>query len=131
MILLIGKKQLLNKKGFLLLETFVALAVLIIGLVFVSRSLMSSLDAFRISSEYSQAILISEQVLWDIIQNKEDSLGNSSGGLAAFDKTFEWSLAITPLDKDIPNLNQAHFELSWRGKRKKETLQIITYLPSP
>ncbi len=58
-------KVVLGQRGFLLLETFLAVFFLAVGLTAVLRSYGSSIRALGISADYTKALLLLEKSLWE------------------------------------------------------------------
>lgn len=114
-----------SRSGFLLFEVMVTITILSLGLVMVLRSFASSLGAARFAQNYTEAILLAEEKLWewekvDAIIPEEPMSGDLPGG-------FRWKLEATPLE-DASNLNEVKVAVSWKERGRQEEVSLATYL---
>ena len=118
-----------NRRGYLLLEVVVSIAVVAIGLAVILRSFTSSLRASKIAQEYFDASLVLQETLCGF--EEEEKL---EGGLAAGETAGEvtgtpYSLEtrITRIG-DLDPLNEAIVVISWKNRDRNEKIEIGTYL---
>jgi len=112
--LTIGK----NKKGFLLFEVMITVAVLSLGLVIIIHSFISCLNGTRTIVSYIDAGFYLERKMWDIENGLEDTYGE--------DEKYKWKLDRNVIE-DI-DLSEAVLSVSWDQNKVEKKLTLTTYL---
>jgi hypothetical protein len=121
------------KSGFLLLEIVITVAVLSLGLVFLSRSFISSLDAAKTSSDYTLSISLLENKLWELEMSERIATffisepPSQSGDFGADYEGFSWAYLASPLEAN-PSLEELNLEVSWVRARRKGKVNLTTYM---
>jgi len=121
MILRAGK----NKRGFLLLEVMVSVAMLSIGIVMVSGSFMNSIKAIDLSEDYFRAGLLFEEKIYEV-SNSTAVEGLSSGVFADFNNRFSWNMNVIKSEQDL--VYEFDLQVSWDQGAKMHELSVVTYL---
>lgn len=118
-----------GKKGYLLLEVVVSIAVVAIGLAVILRSFTSSLRASKIAQEYFEASLLIRDAMAAL--EEEEKL---AGGVSAADTTgqisgtpYNLETKITKISDEDP-LNEVTAVIYWKNKERNEKIEISTYL---
>ena len=112
--LTIGK----SKKGFLLFEVMITVAVLSLGLVIIIHSFISCLNGTRTIVSYTDAGFYLERKMWDIENGLEDTYGE--------DEKYKWKLDRNVIE-DI-DLSEAVLSVSWDQNKVEKKLTLTTYL---
>lgn len=122
----INLKVLISRVGFLLLETLFAVLILTTGLTLVVRSFGTSLNALRISNDYTRAMLLMEEKMWDLESKGSINPGTSSGEFSSDNGQFQWTVSATVLGEH--NLCEVKVTVFWKKKGKQRDLSVVTYL---
>ena len=118
-----------NKKGYLLLEVVVSVAIVAIGLGVILRSYASSLRASKIAQEYFEASLLVKEKLC-VLEEQE----RMEGKVTAAETTETFSGTPYTLTTKIVNmpdpdpLNEITTVIYWKNKERSEKIEIGTYL---
>ncbi len=116
-----------NKRGFLLYEVLLALAILSIGLVIVLRSFSTSLRAVRTSQNYFKATLLLEEKLWEVEKANSLPPGISQGSFPG--SKFNWEVETSPIEEEGDvGLNAVKVTLSWRQGKRKGDIGLTTWM---
>lgn len=117
-----------NKRAFLLFEVTLTIAVLSLGLVFVIRSISTSLQAARAASLYNEAINLAYEKLYNL--ELESQIGGleptSSEGVFTQNHNLKWEYSIEQF-KDS-NLGQLALTISWKEGRREGGIDVATYV---
>lgn len=118
-----------SRKGYLLLEVVVSIAVVAIGLGVIVRSFTSSLRASKIAQEYFDASLALQDTLCGL--EEEEKL---TGGVGARETTgqvagtpYNLETRITRISDSDP-LNEVNAIIYWKNRDRNEKIEIGTYL---
>lgn len=114
------------QKGFLLLETILSVLILTVGLSVVIRSFGSSLDALRVSNDYTQALLLLEEKMGELEAQGSIPTGTVGGIFPSEDDQFQWEVrasAPNPLD-----LFEVEVTVSWKQRGRPRDISVVTYL---
>ena len=114
--------------GFLLLETILAVLILSVGLSVVIRSFGSSLNFLRASDDYTQAMLLLEEKMWDLEAKGSITPGTSRGTFLEDDVKFQWQI-----NASVPNgldLCETEVTVSWKHRGGERNISLVTYLRS-
>lgn len=112
--LTIGK----NKKGFLLFEVMITVAVLSLGLVIIIHSFTSCLNGTKAIVGYINADFYLEKKMWDIENGLEDICGE--------DEKYKWKLDTIVIEDT--DLSEAVLSVSWNQNNIEKKLTLTTYL---
>ncbi len=104
------------RRGFILAEVMVSLAILAVGLLVIVRSFNDSLQANRFSKESLQATLLA--------QSKLDALKVGEGEVVTGDDKFE--VTVQQSDTVSKDLNRVTVTVTWKSKGKVHNLEIST-----
>ncbi|MFC2140142.1 hypothetical protein ACFLQ1_00310 [Candidatus Auribacterota bacterium] len=135
-----------NVRGFLLIESLIAITMLSIGLALIVHSFANSLHAGRLSQDYMTAVSYLEQKINEI-ENEDMTAGEFEG---TFDDRFFWKAKITPLASPAPAvledeerekdeaeqkdeemkffLDKVTLKVFWKIKNKQKEIAVTTYL---
>ena len=115
-----------SQSGFLLLETLLAILVLAVGLTLVLRSFGSSLDALGTSADYTKALLLLEERLWELEAKGSIVPGTFTGEFSEEDGNFRWEVKASELAE--MELCETQVTVSWEQRGRPRDVSIVTYL---
>jgi hypothetical protein len=117
-----------SKKAFLLFEVTLTIAILSLGLVFVVRSISMSMKVARAAFNYSQAVNLAYEKMFDLeLASQTDGLGLSSDeGIFADSDNFSWKYFMEPLDNE--NLGIVVLDISWKEGGRTGGFDVVTYI---
>lgn len=129
MTLQTGKRKQRNKKGFLLLEVLISVAILSFSLVLIINSFSKSLRALELSENYFKANLLLSKKVFEIENNPKEFLeeGQSDGIFEDFGGKFSWWLEVEKIEEE--KLSEVKLKVFWFQNKKEEALSIFTYFP--
>jgi Tfp pilus assembly protein PilV len=104
------------RRGFILAEVMVSLAILAVGLLVIVRSFNDSLQANRFAKESLQATLLA--------QSKLDALKVGEGEVVTGDDKFE--VTVQQSDTVSKDLNRVTVTVTWKSKGKVHNLEFST-----
>jgi hypothetical protein len=115
-----------GQRGFLLMETLLAIVFLTVGLTTVLRSYGSSLGSLRISADYTKALVLLERSLWPYESIGSIAPGTFSGEFSEEDESFQWEIEASEiLDLEIC---ETRATVSWERRGKVRQVSLVTYL---
>jgi len=130
-----------NKKGFLLFEVMVTVAILSLGLTLILRSFTTSLSAARISQNYMLACLLLEEKMWELEEEAESTkkitTEPSRGEFATSNEKdkwrerFSWEIACEDLldeEREETSLDKVTVTVAWKEGRRERKVCLPTYL---
>lgn len=137
----------MQRKGFLLIELLVTIAILSFGLVFILAGFHSSLNALRVSQNIVRASEILEEKMLELEKQTEEEKGIIAGTSEGEIDGFSWISSVVPLeetavpaddslwDEDIAPvletvLSKVELSLHWSEGTKERDLSVVTYLKS-
>lgn len=120
------REVVLGQRGFLLLETLLAVFFLAVGLTAVLRSYGSSIHALRISADYTKALVLLEKSLWEFETRGSITPGTYTGEFSEDDGFFRWKVEATELTE--MGLCETRATVSWELRGKPRNVSIVTYL---
>jgi len=120
------KGRLSGQRGFLLLETLMAIVFLTVGLTTVLRSYGSSLGSLRISADYTKALVLLERSLWPYESAGSIAPGTYSGEFSEDDEHFRWEVVASELME--LGVCETRATVSWERRGKTRHVSIVTYL---
>jgi hypothetical protein len=116
----------LSQAGFMLIETLLAVVILAVGLTLVVRSFGSSVSALGTSADYTKAMGLLEERLWELEVKGSIAPGVLTGEFSEEDGKFHWQVDASEL-KDL-DLCETQVTVSWERRGKTQTVSIVTYL---
>ena len=114
-----------NKKGILLLEVIVSVAVLAVGLTTISRSFTNCMRVIETAKDYHTALILAEQVLWEI-ENKEPEEWDSRGD---FEDYPEFSWQQNNVEVEDLSLKELDLDIYWKRRNRDYRFSIVTFMP--
>ena len=121
------------KRGFLLFEVMVTVAILSLGLVLVLRSFTVCLGASRLSQNYMQACLLLEEKMAELemMGTSFAEIEPSSGNFSSPYEQFNWKIEKRALkEEEDLGLDEVTLNIFWPEARRKESITLTTYLRS-
>ncbi len=115
-----------GERGFLLLETLLALFILSIGLTLVIRSFGSSLGALRTSDDYTQAMLLLEERIWELEAKGSILPGTSGGTFPQEAGKYQWQVSASP--PNAKGLSETRVTITFKQRGRPRDLSVVTYL---
>ena len=113
-----------NKKGILLLEVIVAVAVLAVGLTTISRSFTNCIRVIETAKDYNMALLLAEQALWELENEKPDEW-SSKGDFEGY-PSFSWEQKNEETE-DL-NLRKLDLDIHWERRNRDYRLSVATFI---
>lgn len=110
----------------MLLEILLVVLVLAVGLTLVLRSFGSSLDALGTSADYTKALLLLEERLWELEAKGSVVPGTSAGEFSDEDGNFRWEVKASELPQ--VGLCETQVTVSWERRGRPRAVSIVTYL---
>jgi len=117
-----------DRGGFTLLETVVAMAILMIGIVGVMQAFSTSMAATREAQSYSKAAILAEEIATQLDSQVPPEAGQTSG-IFADASGYAWSATV--LQADSNNLMNATIDVTWQVGRTVRTFELVTCLQGP
>ena len=129
---MINKRK--NNKGFTLVEVIMTVAILAFGIVSIYEALFVSVDTYGYYTHYFGTQDWINEKIWEV-QSKLTDAGvlnaeQTSGEIVRDHKTYDWLMAITPVD-ETQGLYQVRVTLSWQEGNRKVNTTRETYLLPP
>ena len=117
----------LGDGGFLLVETLLAVLILAVGLTLVLRSFGSSLDALGNSADYTRALALVEQKLWDLEAKGSIAPGTQTGQFSEEEhQAFRWEVkASEPTEM---GLCETQVTILWARRGRARAVSVVTYV---
>lgn len=113
-----------NKKGILLLEVIVAVAVLAVGLTTISRSFTNCIRVIETAKDYNMALILAEQALWELENEKPDEW-SSRGDFKDY-PAFSWEQQNEATEG--LNLKRLDLDIHWERRNRDYRLSIATFI---
>lgn len=137
----------MKRKGFLLIELLVTIAILSFGLVLILAGFNSSLNALRTSQNTIRASQILEEKMLRIERQAEEEEGVVAGVTEGQVNGFSWVMSVEPLEETAMPIDESLWDeeiaptletvlstvelsLRWTQAGKERELSVITYLNS-
>lgn len=115
-----------DRKGFMLLELIVSLAILSTGLLAVTRSFISSLGASNYSRQYTLACILTEEKLNELELFTDLSEETVQGSFEEPYTQFSWKSEIKPSSNE--SLKHVTVTIFWKDKWKQKKVRLSTLL---
>lgn len=116
----------LGERGFLLLETLLAIVLLAVGLTVVVRSVGSSLNVLGTSADYTKALVLLEEKLWELDAKGSVVPGTFTGEFSEKNGIFRWEVTASELLE--MELCETQVTVSWEQRGRPRAVSIVTYL---
>ncbi|MCX5699847.1 MAG: type II secretion system minor pseudopilin GspI [Candidatus Omnitrophica bacterium] len=122
-----------SNKAFTLLEVLIALVILSTAIVFIFRSVTSSLYSAKFSQNITGACFFAENKIWEMEEEqraKAEPIENRQGSQKIQGKDFRWTCQTKRLGSS--NLVYLEFIVYWQEslREKEYVLEFDTYLLS-
>jgi len=113
------------------MEVMITIVILSFGLVLIIRSFMMSLDALRLTKDYTTASLLIEEKLWEFqrlgyIDTDLDEQGEFPEPNNKFKYRLETQKIGEPEEED--GLNNVRFTVNWQQGTKTNNILVETFL---
>ena len=119
-----------NQKGFTLLETLVALAVLAMVLGVIYQIFGTSLRNMQYAKDYSHAQMLAESKLAELSKGLPVRAGAWEG---EFNEKYSWQMDVAKLPAvdeeggDVIEKYQIDFAVSWNAGKQQQAISLRTY----
>lgn len=108
----------------MLMEVLVAVGILTFGIIYISRAYMSCLNAMAQVANYTTAVILGEEKLFEL-ETKEAGVSqtNESGNFST-NPNFNYDLEIKKLvDLD---LNDIFLNVNWKEGKRSGSIEIVS-----
>ena len=113
-----------RNKGFLLIEVLTAVILLGFSLIYLSRAFMNCLNTMLQFANYTTALILAEEKLFDLeMVNKESGIVKE--GIFSENADFSYRLEVVRLS-DL-ELNQADLDVQWKDGRRSGVVNMACY----
>ncbi len=119
-------------KGFTLLEVLAALAVVAIALVALLRLQLISIRTTEQTNLHTQAVLLAQQKLAELMVTEYPPLGTESGTLSHDGMIFHWQRDVRPFaptgyrQNETSSLREVCASVRWHNGRQDEHYRLAT-----
>jgi hypothetical protein len=121
-----GTRIRLDQGGFLLLESLLVVVLLAVGLTVVLRSFGSSLNALGTSADYTKALLLLEERLWELEAKGSIAPGTFTGGFPEDGGNFRWEVRAS--DQPSIGLCETQVTVRWERRGRPRSVSVVTYV---
>ena len=115
-----------GNKGFLLIEVIVAVGILTVGLVYVSKAFQSCLQAMAQAARYSVAAHLAQEKFFELAASG-DTKTETDG---AFNGYPDFNFSVDKDKVDGLQLEEIGVTVSWKYGRKTGSFDLSSYLPA-
>lgn len=120
-----------NNKAIFLVEVTLTVAILSIGLVFIIRSINSSMRVAGATSNYSQAIDFAYKKAFELelssaLQNLNSTFDLEKEGTFPNNNNFSWKYLIEEVKNY--NLKKVIIDIIWKQGKREGSLDVVTYV---
>ena len=116
----------MNRKGYLLVEVLIALSILAIGILAVTRSFSTTIFANAYGKDYLLATMLAEGKLSEVESDPHLSFGITNGDFGGTYADRNWKLEISPAPE---NLAKVILTVSWQRRSRDYQLRLRTLVP--
>ena len=122
-----------NDRGTLLLEVLLVIVILSVGLTLIIQSMVASLRAVVYSADYSMAMILAEDKMFDLLKTRSvDANFQEEGDFSKPSERFHYQIKAEPVksvDKEATGqLNEVTLEVSWLSGGNRKSMSLVTYL---
>ena len=111
------------------MEVLVSVAILVVGVTVLLQSILTSLDANRMTQEYTQAIFLAEGQMWALEQKyayKEDQpTGETYGDFDPPFQAYTWKSDVEADDRTVEYRIEVSILWDHRGKELQYSLETV------
>ncbi len=128
---LLLRRYLKNKRGSLLIESLLSTVILSVSLTLIIQSLTSSLRSVVYSAEYTNAVMLLENKMFEIVKQgfiqkdlrQEEQLPEPN-------ERYKISLETgNAASGNIPSsMNEVKLSIAWNSGRRTNNISLVTYL---
>lgn len=115
-----------SRGGFLLLETLLTVLVLTAGLAIVVRSFASSVEALAVAGDFTRALLLLEEKMWELEARGVITPGTTNGRFTQAEGNVQWE--VTAASTAVPGLSETQVTVAWSRRGRPRSLSLVTYL---
>jgi type II secretion system protein I len=116
----------MNRKGYLLVEVLIALSILAIGILAVTRSFSTTIFANTYGKDYLLATMLAQGKLSEVESDPHLSFGTTNGNFGGTYADRRWQLEISPAPE---NLAKVILTVSWQRRSRDYQLRLRTLVP--
>lgn len=117
-----------RRDGYILLEATIAMIVISVGLVGVSRAFRTAGVASEHADRVRTATSLAEQRLAELRLAPPGTLGNREGAFAEPHAAFRWRTAVQPAERAA--YDSVLVEVSWRESSGSRSLTLTSLIPA-
>jgi len=120
-----------ESRGFVLMEVLVSVTILAVGVTVLLQSITNSLDANRLTREYTKAIFLAQKQLWKLEQQyayeEEQPTGTTQGEFRVPFQDYAWKQTIRSVERQVEY--QLKVTISWMHRNKEMQYSLETIVP--
>lgn len=117
--------------GFVLMEVLVSVAILVVGVTVLLQSILSSLDANRMTQEYTQAIFLAESRMWAMERkyayHEDQPTGETYGDFDPPFQAYRWKSDIEADDRTAEY--RITLSVTWMHRERELQYSLETVVP--
>lgn len=118
-----------DRAGFVLMEVLVSVAILVVGVTVLLQSIITSLDANRMTQEYTQAIFLAEGQMWRLEREYaykfDKPTGEDFGEFRPPFQHYSWRSRIEADDQAVEYRIELSILWMHRGKELQYSLETV------
>ena len=123
-----------KNRGSILMESLLAVVIMSVGITLVIQSLISGLRASQYTSDYTEAVILLENKMIEIVSKGVVESGTrEEQDLTLLEHPYHFSLATESLrnQEEGGAINEIHASISWNNGKRKNKIPVETYLLKP
>lgn len=128
-------RRLKSASGITLVEVLLTVVIMAVSLTLIIQSLAASMRAVVFTGDYSRAVLVAENAMFEALKERFISTGYSlQGEETVYDKEFEYELEAAPpetLPFSDSLLNEITLKVAWPSGQRQKTISIATFFFTP
>ena len=117
-----------TKKGFLLIEVLITVAILAFSLLYISSAFTNCLRAMSQIANYTVAINLAEEKIFQLQSEPGQERALNEEGIFSDEPNFNFKLEARKLE-DL-DLSELYLRANWKEGRRTGSFDITTYLPA-
>ncbi|HBR14541.1 MAG TPA: hypothetical protein DD723_03225 [Candidatus Omnitrophica bacterium] len=122
-----------RNKGSLLLEGLLSVAILSFAVTLIIQAMTSSLRAILYSADYTTALVLGEDKMFDLLKDGFIESGlRQEGKFSSPYNRFQYALKADPHQEDGENgFNDVTLDVFWGKEKRKNHVVVRTYFLTP